>query len=289
MSTTATVKAYPVSGPIPRPPRHSLLSMAQEITDPNWDRGVALIPYPPGLPAAIDDCLSGSLATKDEPDDLSLPDDFPLFLGYLGEICTARSIGEEWQEWQARANDALQARRSWLLERQLMNGTYITAPYLGDANVNAVAGALPTRAAVAQLEALGAATGQEYWLHVPPEVAAHGGFDIFTEGRDGILRTASGAPVVVGTGYSQDDNSPAGTPVGAPPSGQSAAGDRKSWIYVTGPVMARVASAVFLNPETMSDARDWAQNTVVYRAEQAMVVAWDGALQGAALADWSGS
>lgn len=286
--STLTVAAWPISGPLPRAPRHSLLSMAQDIADPQAFRGVAMIPYPPGVPKSIEQCADGSLAVKDDPDDLTLPDAFQAFMGYLGEICTARSIGEEYAEWQQRANDAFLARRSWLLERQLMNGTYATMPYMGNAHAQVVSGALPTRAAVAQLEALGAQTGQEYWLHVPPEVAAHGGYNVFQEDRGGILRTASGAPVVVGHGYSQDDN---GNPDehGAPPDGESAAGDRKSWIYVTGPVMAHTGATVFLNPETMSDARDWAQNTVIYRAEQEMVVGWDGQLQGAVLADWSGS
>jgi hypothetical protein len=264
--------------------------MAQEITDSQWFRGVAPIPYPPGLPAAIDDCvdLAESLATKETPEDLDLPGDFRLFQGYLGQICTARSIGEEWASWRDRASRALQARRSWLLERQLMNGTFVTQPYLGDSDANVVAGALPTAAAIAQLEALGAASGQEYWLHMPPEVVAHGGFELFEEGRDGVLRTASGAPVVSGLGYSQDDNTPGATP-GAPPEGEAAAGDRKSWIYVTGPIQAALADEVFLNPETMSEARDWEQNTVIFRAEQSMVVAWDKQLQGAVLADWSGA
>lgn len=288
MTTIAEVKAYPVLGPVPRPPRHSLLDVMQRVETEQWSRGVAIEPHPPGTPVGFDHCLDGTMAVKDDPAGIDLPDDFPAFMAYLGDICTARSIAEEWPAWQAKSNAAFNARRSWTLERQLMNGTFVTAPYMGDSAANVVSGALATRAAIAQLEALGAATGQEYWLHVPPEVAAHGGFDIFQEGRDGILRTASGAPVVVGHGYSQDDNAtvPNG---GAPPDGEAAAGDRKSWVYVTGPVMGRVADTLFLNPETMSEARDWAQNTVVYRAEQLMVVGWDKQLQGAVLADWSGS
>lgn len=287
MSTIAAVKAFPITGPIPRAPRYSLLSVAQEIQDSQWFRGVAPEPYPPGVPGAIDACLQGTMADKGTPEALDLPGDFPTFLGYLGEICTAFSIGEEFPAWQAKANVALQARRSWILERQLMNGEFADSKFMGDSDANVVTGALPAAAAIAQLEALGAATGQEYWLHAPPEVIAFLGYNNFADDR-GILRTATGAPVVVGHGYSQDDNTP-DIDVGAPPVGQAAAGDRKSWIYVTGPVMARVADAVFLNPETMSEGRDWEQNTVVYRAEQQMVVAWDGQLQGAVLADWSGS
>lgn len=289
MSTVATAKAYPITGPLPRAPRYSLLSVMQEIQDAQWQRGVAVEPYPPGVPTAIDTCvdLEGTMATKTTPDGVAIPDDFPVFMGYLGNICTAMSIGETWAAWQDRVNAAFMARRSWLLERQLMNGSFVTAPYMGDTDANVVSGALASRVALAQLEALGAQTGQEYWIHMPPEVAAHLGYERLRDDR-GILRTATGAPVVVGQGYSQDDNT-SGTDVGEPPVGELAAGDRKSWIYVTGPVMGRVADTVFLNPETMSEGRDWQQNTVVYRAEQAMVVAWDKQLQGAALADWSGS
>lgn len=291
MTSVATAKAFPIDGPIPLAPRHSLLSMMQEIGSVDWYRGVAPMPYPFGVPVAEDPCDSGSLALKGTPEGTTLPGDFPAFMGYLGEICTTMSI--DWDAWTAKANAAFNARRSWLLERQLMNGTYVTQKWLGDSDANVITGALATRAAVAQLEALGAQTGQEYWLHVPPEVAAHGGYNLFQEDRTGILRTASGAPVVVGTGYSQDDNTPASdlsfAPVGAPPLGQLPAGDRKSWIYVSGPIQARVGDTLFLNPATLTEARDWAQNTVVYRAEQTMVVAWDGQLQGAVLADWSGA
>ena len=70
MTTIATAKAFPITGPLPRAPRYSLLSVAQGFPSDAWRRGVAVEPYPPGVPQAIDACvdLEGTFATKDTPD-----------------------------------------------------------------------------------------------------------------------------------------------------------------------------------------------------------------------------
>lgn len=278
MSTmTGAAPRIVLDGPLPRPPLYGLASVAQEApSDAHWRAGANLRPYPGALPEGHDPCLTGSFRDKGIPDGIDLPDTFPTFTAYLGEICTGSGIGN-WDEFKNRANVALAARTSWALERQLVDAEFTAAPHLGDANVDLLGGgAVAAAVALAYLEDAIAATGQDGLIHLTASVAAYLGYERLRDDR-GVLRTARGTPVVVGDGYTGS----------VTPTGGGAAAAGQSWIYATGPVLYRADTEIFNLPDTEAEALDRSDNTVIYRAERDLWVAWDGQLQAAVLADWS--
>ena len=279
----------PLDGPIPRPPLYGLTSVATEVTQ-DIRGGAVIVPYPAALPNALDPCSEGT-ETKDIPDSLVIPDGFPVFDAYLGEVCTAYNIGD-WGEWQSRANVALAARTTWALERQLVNAQFqatmgnADVPYLGDAELDVVVGgAVPARVALAYLDGAIASTGIEGIIHITPEVATYVGWEALRDDR-GTLRTASGTRVVVGQGYSSASLDTLDFPGAAPPDGEAAAAAGQSWIYATGPVLYQ-QGAIFAGPPDLGEALDRDTNEVIYRAERPLWVGWDAQLQAAVLADWS--
>jgi len=283
MSVMGVAPRIVLDGPLPRPPLFGLSSAAQSVggDEPHWRAGANLYPYPPDLPSANDPCAAGTFRDKATPTGVTLPEGFPTFTAYLGEICTAASVGD-WDEFKGRAESALRARDGWALERQLVAADFVDAPHLGDDNVDVLASGAPVAAAVAiaYLEEALAATAQDGLIHLTAAVAAFLGGDYLVNDR-GVLRTYRGTTVVVGTGYSDADvPTPSGTPGSTPAAGQS-------WIYVSGPVLYRKDPNIFSLPEDESEALDRSDNTVIYRAERDLWVAWDGQLQAAVLADWS--
>lgn len=283
MSTiTAVAPRIVVDGPLPRPPLYSLASVAQEIVaDAHWRAGANVRPYPADMPAANDPCASGTFRVKATPAGINLPEAFPAFTAYLGAICTASGIGP-WDEFKARAGAALTAREGWALERQLVAASFVAAPHLGDLNVTVLASgaAVPVETALAYLEDALGATGQDGLIHLTPSAAARLGTHFLRDDR-GTLRTARGTAVAVGDGYiGADVPSPLGVPGATPAAGQS-------WIYVSGPVLFQRASELYELPVTEAEALDRTDDTVIYRAERDLWVAWDTQLQAAVLADWS--
>jgi len=290
MTETLTAARIPLDGPAPRPPLHSILSVATEVTE-DIRGGAVVVPYPPAMPDSTDPCADASERLKDTPLELTIPDGFPVFRAYLGEICTAYNIGD-WDEWKARANLALVAREAWALERQLVNaafqltsGSQDTPNLAGaggapDPSLPAGTGAVPVRTAFAWLDAAIAATGQQGVIHAPPPAVTAAG-DILVDDR-GVLRTATGTPVIAGTGYWFADSDTAGDAAG----GTSAAAGQ-SWMYATGPVLYQRGRDLEAMPSDISEALDREVNEVIYRAERDLWVAWDGQLQAAVLADWS--
>ena len=276
---TSGMVGIPLDGPVPRPPQYGLLSVAQEATPNPTERGGAkLIPYPNSMPVGHDPCSEGSDRIKAFPNVVEMPDGFPSFTAYLGDICTAFSIGN-WDDFKARANVALAARESWALEAQLGGALFADAPNLIDGPTLLASGAAVTAAAaVGYLEGAIAETGIEGVLHLTKEVVGYLGASFFTA-SGGILRTASGTPVVAGTGYAANGHPDNG---GAPASGQS-------WCYATGPVQYAHEPTIFNSPDTIAEALDREDNTVIYRAERDLWVGFDSVnyLKAAVLADWS--
>lgn len=291
MSETLVAARIPLDGPLPRPNPYGLVSVALEQTSPRpTDRGGALIvPYPDAMPDANDPCTDGSAREKITPDSLELPDGFPTWTAYLGEVCTTRSVGP-WDAWKARANLALAGRESWALERQLLNGEFapasgsqVTPTLQSEATLPAGSGSVAARSAIAFLEGAIAGTGIAGVLHLTPEVVTYLGFETFRDDR-GTLRTASGTPVIVGAGYSSQDED---EDIGAPDAGGSEAGTGQSWVYASGPILYAHSPTIFNLPDTIREATDRSDNTVVYRAERDLWVGWDTQLAAAVLADWS--
>lgn len=271
----------PLDGPLPRAPLYGLSSVALEVTPNPTDRaGAKVIPYPNEMPVGHDPCISGSLREKDVPQGITLPDGFPTFTAYLGDICTASGIGP-WDEWKARSNIALAARENWALEAQLAGAIFAAAPSLDDADVDVLGGgAVNPATAIAYLEGAIADTGIEGVLHLTKQVVAYLGYEFFSV-SGGILRTAAGTPVVSGSGYAGP------TDARITPTGGGAAAAGQSWCYATGPVQYARQATIFNAPDTLAEALDRSDNTVIYRAERDLWVGWDKQLQAAVLADWS--
>lgn len=292
MSETMTAARIPLDGSIPRPPLYGLMSVATEVTQ-ELRAGAVVVPYPADMPKGHDPCSEATLATKDAPEELSIPDGFPVFTAYLGEVCTAYSIGD-WAEWQARANVALAARTNWALERQLVDASFapvlgdFDTPHLTDANAEVLnsGSALAAAVAVALLDERIAYSGIEGVIHATPGVVTYLGFDAFRDDR-GVLRTAAGTPVIVGQGYSNHGWGLSPSNEAESPEGEAAAGQGQSWIYATGRPQYQLASDIIAWPDELADALDRETNEVLYRAERDLWVGWDGQLQAAVLADWS--
>ena len=283
---TSGMVGIPLDGPVPRPPQYGLPSVALEVTPNPTDRGGAVItPYPDGMigegedisgpVTSHDPCSDGSARLKDFPNALTIPAGFPSWTAYLGEVCTAYNIGP-WEDWKARANVALAAREAWALEAQLAGAIFAAAPNLNDSPDVLGGAAVSPASAVAYLEGAIADTGIEGVLHLTKEVVAYLGVSFFTN-AGGILRTAAGTPVVAGTGYKA---------AGAP-SGQAAAAAGQSWVYATGPVLYARSATIYNAPDTIAEALDREDNTVIYRAERDLWVGWDEQLKAAVLADWT--
>lgn len=287
MSTmTGAAPRIRLDGPLPRAPLYTLVSAAQEAPlDSHWAAGAAIVPFPAGTPLGDDPCGDASPPGKQEPERLELPGVFPTYTAYLGEVCSTFGVGD-WDDWKARANQALLARQSWSLERQLVEAEFVQddngveVAHLGDDDVTVLGGgAVPVATALGYLEDHLATSGSDGLIHLTPSAAAVLGFERLRDDR-GILRTARGTRVVVGDGYvGAQPPHPNGTPEAAAAAGQS-------WLYVSGPVMYRLSGIEAL-PDTIAEALDRQTNEVVYRAEQDQWVAWDKQIQGAVLADWS--
>lgn len=277
MSVMAVAPRIVLDGPLPRPPAYSLLTVAQEAAgDDHWRAGANIYPYPASLPSGHDPCSDGTFREKDAPTPVVLPDAFPAFTAYLGEICSSFGIGE-WDEFRNRANVALAAREAYALERQLVAAEFVDAPSLGGVGVSILGGgAVSPLVAYAYLEGAIADSGQAGVIHSTPQVVSYLGFNTLRDDR-GVLRTAAGTPVVSGHGY---NDAPAPTGGGAAAAGQS-------WIYATGPVLYRRVNEIYNHPETLAEALDRSDNTVIYRAERDLWVGWDMQVHVAVLADWS--
>lgn len=286
MSEVLAAARINTDGPFPTPPPYGLTAVAEEAPDDDhWRAGSFITPYPIGLPEGQGACAEGTLREKAEPGaPASWDEPFPAFTAYLGDICTASGIGD-WNAWKARANAALAARISWALEVQLAEARFVTAPHLGDGNGNGGTplggGPVAPAVGIAHLEGAIADTGVEGVLHLTPEVVSYLGASFFRE-SGGVLRTASGTPVIVGRGYSDGISNFVTSDYEAPDPGES-------WAWATGPVLYRQDRLITNLPDTIAEALDRDDNTVIYRAEVDLWVGWDRVLQQAVLIDWSPS
>jgi hypothetical protein len=265
----------------PEPPRFSLLSVADRITQDRWEGGAGILGYAVGPPVGWEPCLEGTFRTKDDPTAVPAPL-FNSFQSYLGLYCTGAGIGT-WGEFQRRTDAVAAAAAAYPLERQLVHGDPMDGnPYLADGNLTVLGGgtAVAPRIGLSYLEEAIGNTGLRGVLHAPPAVAtAWSGLvrsvddDVLPTSE--LITTANGTPVAVGGGYT-----------GADPEEGTAASGTQEWAFATGPVQVGY-SAVLQNPPDLSEAMDRELNDVVYRAELDMLVAWDTQLQVGVLIDWA--
>lgn len=266
-----------LDGPVPVPPRYSLLLNAQILDDLDyhWMAGGAVDPYP-----ALDDggshnpCASGTEREKLEGGTAPLPE-FGAFTVYVAETCTARGIGNN-EEFANRAVTALQGLEAALVEREFATGSAMPSnPYLADTDVDILpVSPLGPLEALAQLENAVALTGKMGVIHTDPGTATAWAGQYLIEKEGAYMRAvATGTPIVVGYGY-----------VGVAPDGESAPAATEGWAWATGPVQIR-RSEIALLPGDLAAALDRGNNVVTYRAERHYLVDWDTELQAAVLVD----
>jgi hypothetical protein len=291
MSTTTVGPAVLLDGPLPRPFPYGLFSVAAEAPyvggdadgEPDrWVMGANMRPYPIDIGNGIEGCLTGTYAEKDAGTATPIPT-FGAFTVYVPETCSSFGI-IGYGDFTRRANAVLAAVESYHAERQLVSGAYKNDnPFLGDVNATGPDGGAvdatgygPVESLALLEDAIGALTGRGGVIHATPStVVAWSGNDLLV--RDGqILRTVGGTPVVRGSGY-----------IDATPAGTGALTADQQWAWATGPVAYRRATQVFMNPPTVAEALDRSDNTITYRAERDLLIAWDTVLQVAVLVDRS--
>lgn len=264
-----------VNGPLPRPPRYTLVGAAEvnPDTDEHWANGIQVHGYIPDVgsifgvcdPEGVDPKLS-QVAPND------LPQYGPLTV-YVAEQCSTRSMGTD-AEFKARVATVFAAIESGAVEHEFWTGEFLPDnPHLSDGNATILNGGLATspQNGLALLEAAIAATRRAGMIHVSPDLASalSWGGDVLHDER-GKLYTRLGTPVIPGSGYDG--------------SGPTELGATETYAYATGPV-GLLRSEAFVMPPEIGQAIDRAQNTIVYRAERYYIPFWDTSLQAGVLID----
>jgi len=258
------VGSYTFSGPIPRPPRHSLLDTARIVTDNDvhWANGGPLYSYSPSLPSVHDACLSGTFGLKVAGESPANPS-VGAFTVYLNATCTSRGISEE--EFVARAVQVFEARESFAVEREFLTADVITsnASLQGSATIVG-GGAVSPKYGLALLEDEIGKTAQQGMLHAPPSIASLWSEAVYIEGQR-LLTTATETPVAVGDGY-----------IDVSRAGAGATGDN-AYAWATGPIEIRRTDAKVV-PDNISEALDRENNVVNFYVERDYLVSWDAEL-----------
>src|SRR5689334_6740159 len=132
-----------INGPLPEPPRYSLLGASRVVTDidqeqiERWINGVEVYPYPPGNAVSWDNGSTGSdVVDKAEGGVISHPQ-FGAMTVYFAETCSTISVwgSEQAPEdaFTARATAAFAAVESAAVEREFLTGeTMLLNPHLAD-------------------------------------------------------------------------------------------------------------------------------------------------------------
>jgi hypothetical protein len=266
-----------IDGPLPVPPRYSLLVNATIVDDLDyhWMAGAAVYPYPDLEDGgAHNACASGTEREKIEGGTIPIPE-FGAFTVYVAETCTARGIGDD-QAFQDRAVIGLKGLEAALVEHEFATGDAMPGnPYLADSNVDVLTGSpMAPVEALAELENAIAGTGKMGVIHTDPGTATAWASACTVEREGAYLRAiATGTPIVVGYGY-----------VGIAPDGEAAPAATGGWAWATGPVQIR-RSGIEMLPGSLAQALDRQNNVVTYRAERHYLVDWDTELQAAVLVD----
>jgi hypothetical protein len=280
MSTMTLAQTVLVPAVAPQPLPFNLLTVAQEIpTDVEAEGGVServlngldLWAYPPDEGQAVESCIPGSTIQKDEGGIIKKPK-FGGMTGYVPISCS--TFGNLlWDEFQARANAALNAEMPAIMEAQLVAGTWKNdQPYLGDTfatdwDGGAVSGTgvLPAEALARLEEAIGLSHRAGVIHATPGTVGAWAALGAIEEKPTGQLRTLAGTPVVKGAGYI--DKTPAAV--------SAAVTGGNQWAWASSPVLYRLGAQIRENPPFIGEAMDRVQNDLTYRAERDFVVAFD--------------
>lgn len=264
--------AAQLDGPLPQPPKHSLLSVPGVLyTDEvRWRTGVAMWSYPCGVPSLWEPCSEGTYREKDTDSETKSPR-FDPFAAYFPFECSTISGVEDFAD---RAESVLNATISYAVEKALADGVPNSAnPFFGDGELDQLGGGPVTpQVGLSFLENAIAATGRQGIIHATPGTVAQWGH---LETVDGVLRTSSGTPIASGGGYLDAD--PVGKTGSTPANGVE-------WAFATGPVAVYLGEAT---RPTVPEFVDATTNLGTYIAERFVVAAWDTCLQSGVLIDWT--
>ena len=287
MSVTAVGPALDLDGPLPVARRHSLLKTPGVVIEggsSRWTNGVNVIGYPDGPPKLWEPCSTGTFRVKEDGEEAP-QDRFDPIAVYFPLPCSTFGMGD-YDLFARRAELALDATLSHGVEQGLGGGVILSNnPSFGDTNLVPLAGGAAVSPAVGlrYLEnAIGSETGRQGMIHATPAVVTAWGYgseftleqgSIREQPSESVLRTRAGTPVVSGSGY-----------IGIDPVDEDSPGANRDWVFATGLVEVRVATAVSTEVDQTVDRSD---NSVVVRAERYVLAEWDTALQVGVLIDWT--
>jgi len=271
MATFAPVK---VDGPVPAPPRHTILTVSEIIPDggERWEQGVSVYPYPCGPAKKFDQC-----ATSVVPKSVSTiagPLDFGSFAVYLNVQCTMRGIGNDVDEYRRRALAAFtayeheQVESEWWDGGLLPNNTHLTSATSATSPLTVLNGGTATNL-MNGLALLEGTIKRSAVIHMTTRMAT-GLFSqrlLIENTAKKRLETRLGTPVIPGVGYS-----------GNAPTGQVANAGTEEFVFATTPLQLR-RSEPFLVPDEPSQALDRTLNNLTYYAERYYVVDFDACLR----------
>lgn len=274
MSTiTAPGPLVPLDAPLPQPRQFTLLDTVQIVSDSDerWRAGAWVNGYPAARPETHDPCASGTYGLKGSENTDARPM-MGSFTVVVGGVCTARSIGPDPAWYKTTLQRWFEAVEAESVERVLVGGdghfgTF--GAYLGDTNMESLSvGAVTPTEGLALLESEIASVGSGV-IHVAPATATYW----FTNGsivtgRDGLMRTGLGTPVVVGAGY-----------LGARPDGEDAPAADEEWAFASDQIQIRRGEVTVL-PGNYSEALDRSINEVTFYAERDYLLTFVGRQDG---------
>jgi hypothetical protein len=289
VSTTAVGVLLNLDGPLPVKRQYSLIDfpgvLKEEVGEndgePRWMNGVNVWGYPGGVPDVWEPCATGTERVKASGRGDELPRWDP-FTVYFDLTCSMSFVGNgtNWEEFENRAELAMDATLSYGVEKALSQGVpFGSNPFFGDGNGTILNGGVAVRPqeGFGLLEnAIANQTGRQGMIHADPgTIAASGiqGAGFLPEIHD--LYTPAGTPLISGAGY-----------VGAFPTGylETDPGASLSWIFATGPVEVRLGAGPTID---ISQTLVRSDNEVTFRAERYVLAHWDTDFQAAVLVDWS--
>lgn len=252
-----------VALPSPRP--YSLLDAANVIVDATdrWKAGVSGAGYPPGPAYLFDPCSTGTFRAKEEGGVIPAPNS-EVFTVYLPTSCTGRSVGASLDEFRQTLDLSFAAYEATAVEEMLATGGGFANEYLGDSNLEVLAGA-----AVTPLEGLNLLEGAIPFgngiIHAPPETASYWAANGYITPVRGQMRTNLGTVVAVGFGYQ-----------GVRPDGEPALGAGEQWAFATGPIDIYRDVQPVREGDTAAETLDRTNNDFTIIEERDYLLLWVG-------------
>lgn len=277
----------PIAAPPARPPRFGLLASAAvgDGAPARWQQGFAFQPELCGGGGRVTVACAGTSDTLDSDEQPGTVEGMP-FAVYAADECS--TFGYNARDWQGRARRALAAIESYEVAAELWTGSLGLQDSNGDpirSLANVAADTLTTGSAAEPVDALGMIEQALAQCNKGRQGMVHVTASLLTQlVRDNVLRldgttwiTPNGHIVVPDAGYP-----------GTGPNGEAAS--TSQWAYGTS-MISVLLGPVELNPDSLTDARSWAQaldravNSAVVYAQRLAAWQWDECCHVAAKVD----